>query len=305
MIEVSKVTKKYGSLTALDSVSLSIREKEFFGLLGPNGAGKTTLMNILIGYIDPEEGEATILGKKVKRNDLETRKYIGLVPQSLAIYEDISALENLEIFGSFYDIAKAVLKERINEKLNSVGLYERRKDKVKTFSGGMKRRLNLIASLLHEPPILLCDEPTVGIDPQSRNAIFDYLTALNENGKTIIYTTHYMEEAERLCTRLAIIDSGKIISEGTLTNLMEKHLPAETMLIAKNQETSKIVDEFNRFGSLVTENDHYELILNKGVLLSELYKLFESHSLSYKYSEIRTPTLEALFLTLTGKSLRD
>jgi linearmycin/streptolysin S transport system ATP-binding protein len=305
MIEISKVTKKYGALVALDSVSLSIREKEFFGLLGPNGAGKTTLMNILIGYIDPDDGEATVLDKKVKQSNLETRKFIGLVPQSLAIYEDISALENLEIFGSLYDIDKAVLKERIKEKLNSVGLYERRKDKVKTFSGGMKRRLNLIASLLHDPPILLCDEPTVGIDPQSRNAIFDYLTSLNENGKTIIYTTHYMEEAERLCTRLAIIDSGRIISEGTLTELMEKSMPAETMLIVKNQETNKIIDEFKRFGSLVTENDHYELILNKGVRLSELYQLFESHSISYKYTEIRPPTLEALFLTLTGKSLRD
>jgi len=305
MIEVSKVTKKYGSLTALDSVSLSIREKEFFGLLGPNGAGKTTLMNILIGYIDPEEGEATILGKKVKRNDLETRKYIGLVPQSLAIYEDISALDNLEIFGSFYDIEKAILKERIKEKLHSVGLYERRKDKVKTFSGGMKRRLNLIASLLHNPPLLLCDEPTVGIDPQSRNAIFDFLTMLNQNGTTIIYTTHYMEEAERLCTKLAIIDNGRIIAEGTLSELMERLMTSETMLIVKNQKTQKIVDELKHFGSLVSENDHFELILNKGVRLSELYSLFESNSISYNYTEIHTPTLEALFLTLTGKSLRD
>jgi ABC-2 type transport system ATP-binding protein len=305
MIEISKVTKIFGSLTALDSITLSIREKEFFGLLGPNGAGKTTLMNILIGYLDPENGEVTIRGEKVGKNELETRKHIGLVPQSLAIYDDISAIDNLEIFGSFYDIEKSVLKERIKEKLASVGLYDRRKDKVKTYSGGMKRRLNLIASLLHEPPILLCDEPTVGIDPQSRNAIFDYLISLNENGKTIVYTTHYMEEAERLCTRLAIIDSGRIISEGTLSELMEKLMPAETMLIEKNQETNKIIDELKRFGSLVVENDHYELILNKGVRLSELYQLFESHSLSYKYAEIRTPTLEALFLTLTGKSLRD
>jgi ABC-2 type transport system ATP-binding protein len=305
MIEISSVTKKFGSITALDTIMLSIRAGEFFGLLGPNGAGKTTLMNILIGYLDPDAGNATILGRKITRDNLETRKFIGLVPQSLAIYEDISALDNLEIFGSFYEIEKTALKDGINEKLNSVGLYERRKDKVKTFSGGMKRRLNLIASLLHDPPILLCDEPTVGIDPQSRNAIFDYLMMLNQNGKTVIYTTHYMEEAERLCSRLAIIDNGRIIAEGTLSELMEKLMPSEVIIIVKNQETIRVAEQIKHFGSLVTENDHYELILNKGVFLSELYRYFESHSLNHKFIEMRAPSLEALFLTLTGKSLRD
>jgi len=305
MIEISNITKTFGSITALNSVTLSIRSNEFFGLLGPNGAGKTTLMNILIGYIEPDQGEVSILNKKIKRDDLETRKYIGLVPQSLAIYEDISGIENLEIFGSFYHLDKSILRERINEKLKSVGLYERRKDKVKTYSGGMKRRLNLIASILHDPPILLCDEPTVGIDPQSRNAIFDYLTSLNEEGKTIIYTTHYMEEAERLCKRLAIIDNGKIIDEGILDDLMRKSMPTETILIKKNPETSKIIDEIQKFGSVINESDHYELVLNKGALISQLYNLLESHSIGYRNIEIRTPSLEALFLHLTGRSLRD
>lgn len=305
MIEISDVTKKFGPITALDSVTLSIQSREFFGLLGPNGAGKTTLMNILIGYVVVDQGELSLFNKKFHPDDLEIRKDIGLVPQYLAIYEDISAIENLEIFGGLYHINKSLLKERINEQLNAVGLYERRKDKVKTYSGGMKRRLNLIASLLHDPSILLCDEPTVGIDPQSRNAIFEYLTSLNEEGKTIVYTTHYMDEAERLCSRLAIIDNGKIIAIGTLNELIEKLMPSETILIKKNQETSKIFDELKIFGQVIDESEHYELILNKGVLLSGLYNILESHSISYRNIEIRTTSLEALFLNLTGKSLRD
>jgi ABC-2 type transport system ATP-binding protein len=210
MIQIKNVTKRFPTVTALDNISLTIREKEFFGLLGPNGAGKTTLMNLLVGYLNLDDGEILIAGEKVTQDGLQTRKNIGLVPQSLALYDDISAEANLEIFGSFFHIEKKLLKERIKEMLESVQLYDRRKDKVKTFSGGMKRRLNLISSLLHDPPLLLCDEPTVGVDPQSRNAIFDYLQMLNQQGKTIVYTTHYMEEAERLCNRIAIIDSGKI-----------------------------------------------------------------------------------------------
>ena len=179
MIQISNITKKFATVTALDGVSLTVREKEFFGLLGPNGAGKSTIMNLLVGYLNPDEGEIFINGEKVTQDGLHTRKNIGLVPQSVALYGNISAQENLEIFGSFYRIEKNLLQERIKEKLQLVQLYDRRKDKVKTFSGGMKRRLNLITSLLHDPPILLCDEPTVGVDPQSRNAIFDYLLLLN------------------------------------------------------------------------------------------------------------------------------
>jgi len=207
MIRISDVTKKFPTVTALQNVSLTVADGEFFGLLGPNGAGKSTLMNLLIGYLDPDAGEIFVGDEKVTRDNLEARKNIGLVPQSLALYDDISAQENLEIFGSFYHIEKRTLRDRIEERLRAVELYDRRKDKVSTFSGGMKRRLNLIASLLHDPSLLLCDEPTVGVDPQSRNAIFDYLEMLNREGKTIVYTTHYMEEAERLCTRIAIIDS--------------------------------------------------------------------------------------------------
>jgi len=305
MIQINDVTKKFPTVTALDNVSLTIREREFFGVLGPNGAGKTTLMNLLVGYLNPDSGEILIGGEKVTQDSLLTRKNIGFVPQSLALYDDISAEANLEIFGSFFHIEKKLLKERIKEMLESVQLYDRRKDKVKTFSGGMKRRLNLVASLLHDPPLLLCDEPTVGVDPQSRNAIFDYLQMLNQQGKTIVYTTHYMEEAERLCNRIAIIDVGKIIAEGTLDQLLEKLTYEESISILRNPTTTEKIDVFEQFGTLIDENDHYELKPKEGFQLSAFFSSIEQNGISYKLVEMHKPTLEALFLQLTGRRLRD
>jgi ABC-2 type transport system ATP-binding protein len=305
MIQIRNVTKKFPTVTALDNISLTIQEKEFFGLLGPNGAGKTTLMSLLVGYLNLDDGEILIAGEKVTQDGLQTRKNIGLVPQSLALYDDISAEANLEIFGSFFHIEKKLLNERIKEMLESVELYERRKDKVKTFSGGMKRRLNLISSLLHDPPLLLCDEPTVGVDPQSRNAIFDYLQMLNQQGKTVVYTTHYMEEAERLCNRIAIIDSGKIIAEGTLDQLLEKLTYEESISILRNPVTMQKIDVFKQFGTLIDENDHYELKPKEGFQLSAFFSSIEQNGISYKLVEMHKPTLEALFLHLTGRRLRD
>jgi ABC-2 type transport system ATP-binding protein len=305
MIQIKNVTKKFPTVTALDNISLTIQEKEFFGLLGPNGAGKTTLMNLLVGYLNLDEGEILIAGEKVTQDGLQTRKNIGLVPQSLALYDDISAEANLEIFGSFFHIEKKLLKERIKEMFESVQLYDRRKDKVKTFSGGMKRRLNLISSLLHDPPLLLCDEPTVGVDPQSRNAIFDYLQMLNQQGKTIVYTTHYMEEAERLCNRIAIIDAGKIVVEGTLDQLLEKLSYQESISILRNPTTTEKIDIFRQFGTLIDENDHYELKPKEGFQFSAFFSAIEQNGISYKLVEMHKPTLEALFLHLTGRRLRD
>jgi ABC-2 type transport system ATP-binding protein len=305
MIQIKNVTKRFATVTALDNVSLTIREKEFFGLLGPNGAGKTTLMNLLVGYLNLDDGQIVIAGEKVTQDGLQTRKNIGLVPQSLALYDDISAEANLEIFGSFFHIEKKLLKERIKEMLESVQLYDRRKDKVKTFSGGMKRRLNLISSLLHDPPLLLCDEPTVGVDPQSRNAIFDYLQMLNQQGKTIVYTTHYMEEAERLCNRIAIIDAGKIVVEGTLDQLLEKLSYQESISILRNPTTTEKIDIFRQFGTLIDENDHYELKPKEGFQFSAFFSAIEQNGISYKLVEMHKPTLEALFLHLTGRRLRD
>ncbi len=305
MITVKNITKTFSSTTALDNVSIEIKEKEFFGLLGPNGAGKSTLMNLLIGYLDSDNGEILIDGEKMLSGSLKLRKKIGLVPQRIALYEDISAKENLEIFGSFYGISRKDLRYIIAEKLKMVGLFERRNDTVKSFSGGMKRRLNLAASILHDPDIILCDEPTVGIDPQSRNAIFDYLEALNSRGKTIIYTTHYMEEAERLCSRIAIIDSGHIISVGTLDDLLGKLELKQTISISKNPVTEKLIGSFKAFGSIINEQDRYELQPDDGLVLSDFFKKVEETGIGYASVNIRRPSLEALFLHLTGRSLRD
>ncbi len=305
MISVKDITKKFPATTALDNISIEIKEKEFFGLLGPNGAGKSTLMNLLIGYLDSDEGEILIDGEKMSTGSLALRKKIGLVPQSLALYEDISAKENMEIFGSFYQIDKKQLRYTIADKLKMVGLFDRKNDKVKTFSGGMKRRLNLAASLLHDPKIILCDEPTVGIDPQSRNAIFDFLESLNDEGKTIIYTTHYMEEAERLCSRIAVIDFGHIISVGSLEELLKGLEYRQSISFVKNTQTEKNINSFNTFGTIIDEHDKFELHPEDGLILSEFFKKVEESGISYSSINIGRPTLEALFLHLTGRSLRD
>lgn len=209
------------------------------------------------------------------------------------------------MFGKLFGVPDAVLKQRIADQLKAVELYERRKDKVKNFSGGMKRRLNIIASMLHDPKVLLCDEPTVGVDPQSRNAIFDFLTGLNKQGKTIIYTTHYMEEAERLCSRIAIIDHGKIIALGTTDELLEKLPYEETIMITRNDVTAKQKAMLQEFGSLEDVDDHYELKPTAGFKLSRFFARMEETGIKYQWIELHRPTLEALFLQLTGRRLRD
>jgi ABC-2 type transport system ATP-binding protein len=305
MIDIQQITKRFPAVVALDDVTLQIRRQEFFGLLGPNGAGKTTLINLVVGYLDPDGGTIAIDGDRVSRESLSIRKKIGFVPQSLALYDELSARENLEVFGRLFDLPAKLLKERIEWHLEAVGLRERGKDKVKTFSGGMKRRLNIIASLLHDPTVLLCDEPTVGVDPQSRNAIFDFLADLNKQGKTIIYTTHYMEEAERLCSRIAIIDHGKIIALGTTDELLEDLAYEETIVIAKNPSTVERRPAFEEFGTLLEEDDHFELKPAKGFTLSKFFARMEEQGMKYQWIELHRPTLEALFLQLTGRRLRD
>ncbi len=305
MIKVDRLTKKFPEVTALREVSLEIPEGEFFGLLGPNGAGKTTLMSLLVGYLDADDGQISIDGEVVRRDKLDLRKHIGFVPQSLALYDEMSALQNLEMFGKLFGIPSRELHKRIEEKLDSAGLFERRKDKVKTFSGGMKRRLNIIASMLHDPGILLCDEPTVGVDPQSRNAIFEFLERLNKQGKTIVYTTHYMEEAERLCSRIGIIDHGTIIALGSVDELLSRLPYDETISIMKNPSTRECLPVFQSFGTLTEEDDHYELKPSDGFALSNFFAKVESSGLKYQWIELHRPTLEALFLQLTGRRLRD
>ena len=311
-IEVVNLTKIFNtqvsnqSITALDNVSISIDDGVIFGLLGPNGAGKTTLMNCIIGYLQPDNGKILLNGDDTSEQNLKYRNHIGYVPQEIALYQELSAMQNLKIFGSFYNIQSQVLSERITSALELVQLEDRKNDVVKNFSGGMKRRLNIAVSILHDPEIILCDEPTVGVDPQSRNAIFDMLVKLNNAGKTIVYTTHYMEEAEKLCNKLAIIDNGKIIAEGSLTDLIDLLKKKETIKIRKAPALDVLIPSIKKMGELTETDFYYELILNdSNKPNSQLFRELEDFQLPSHLLELSRASLEDVFLNLTGRRLRD
>lgn len=306
MLEIKNISKSFGELIALDNVSLSINKGEFFGLLGPNGAGKTTLMNNIIGYLEPDEGAIFFNDHKIIFEDTSIRKKIGYVPQEISLYQELTAQQNLKIFGTLFGLSKKDLKKNSEQILELVELKERRNDVVKEYSGGMKRRLNLAVSILNRPEILLCDEPTVGVDPQSRNAIFDMLQNLNNEGMTIIYTTHYMEEAERLCNRLAIIDSGVIVAEGTLQQLLNKLDRKETLKIQKTPETIEQIESLKNIGEINEFDFKYELLPNeKYKKFSNLYESLEKLDISSDLIEVSRASLEDVFLHLTGRRLRD
>ena len=219
MLEIRNVRKTFGSLVAVDDVSFTVEPGRLTGLLGPNGAGKTTTVSMIAGLTRPERGSVLVNGEPLSGDTDPKKKKIGLVPQDLALYEELSARENLRFFGGLYNLSGSALESAMTNALTLVGLADRARDRVKTFSGGMKRRLNLAAGLLHDPDILLLDEPTVGVDPQSRNAIFDNLEELKRRGKALLYTTHYMEEAERLADRIVVIDNGRVVANDTLKGL--------------------------------------------------------------------------------------
>ena len=218
-IHVADLRKSYGTLKAVDGVTFEVARGETFGLLGPNGAGKSTTIGMIVGALRPDHGSVTVDGESDPTRPA-LRRRIGVSPQSLALYDEMTAQENLEFFGRLYDLGRPLLKARVEWALAFSGLTDRRKDRVKVFSGGMQRRLNLVCGLIHDPPVILMDEPTVGVDPQSRNAIFESIEALKREGRTIVYTTHYMEEAERLCDRVAIMDHGKILALDTVEGLL-------------------------------------------------------------------------------------
>jgi ABC-2 type transport system ATP-binding protein len=309
LIRIKGLVKKYGERVAVQGVSLSIEEGEIFGLLGPNGAGKTTTLSILSTLLIPDEGHVTISGHDLVRGAKEIKRLIGFVPQELALYPTLSAWDNLTFFGRIYGLQGANLKERISTVLALVGLSERAADAVQTFSGGMKRRLNIAVGLIHQPRILFLDEPTVGVDPQSRNFIFEHVERLNEDGMTIIYTTHYMEEAERLCDRVAIMDEGRVLALDTTKGLidmlgggviylglpqalLESYLPTVRAL----SDVRTAVEEEGRL-KIETSNAHLALL--------ELIELCNARNVSILSLEMLEPNLESLFLHLTGKRLRD
>jgi ABC-2 type transport system ATP-binding protein len=305
MLALRSVTKRYGSIIALDGVTLDVAPGEFFGLLGPNGAGKSTLMALAAGLRSPDSGEVSLAKVPLSKVNLAARFTLGLVPQSIALYSDLTAEQNLRIFGQLYGLRGNDLQTRISEALESVQLADRRHSAVNTFSGGMQRRLNIVASLLHRPKLLLCDEPTVGIDPQSRNAIFDYLEKLNREGLTIIYSTHYMEEAERLCSRIGIIDHGKILALGSLNELLTQ-LPFEDEIVfPETAATATFAAQLTVHGQLSTEGGKHRFRPRPGHPLSAFFADAEKTGVPTRLFEIQRPTLEAVFLHLTGRKLRD
>jgi ABC-2 type transport system ATP-binding protein len=225
MLQVDHLRKSFGSLLAVDDVSFSLAPGTLVGLLGPNGAGKTTTVSMVTGVVTPDRGTVLVGGRPLRGDRDPAKRRIGLVPQDLPLYDELSARENLRFFGGLYDLRGAALDDAMSSALELVGLADRARDRVKAFSGGMKRRLNLAAGLLHDPDIVLLDEPTVGVDPQSRNAIFDNLDELKRRGKALLYTTHYMEEAERLSDRIVIIDHGRVVADDTLAGLRARAAP--------------------------------------------------------------------------------
>ena len=305
MLLIQDVIKRYGALTALDGVSLEVKAGEFFGLLGPNGAGKSTLMSLVAGLRTANAGTLTLDGAAITTSDPAGRLALGLVPQHIALYEELSADQNLRIFGQLYGLHGATLKERINEALAAVQLADRRKVQVKKFSGGMQRRLNLAAALLHRPKLLLCDEPTVGVDPQSRNAIFEYLERLNRGGLTIIYSTHYMEEATRLCSRIGIIDHGRILALGTLDELLTRLPFEEEIRFPAGPDTAPLAARLPEQGELTTLDGTHRFRPRPDWKLSAFYQLTESLGLPARLFTSQRPTLEALFLHLTGRTIRE
>jgi linearmycin/streptolysin S transport system ATP-binding protein len=297
--------KRYGDRLAVDGVSFSIGAGECYGLLGPNGAGKTTTLSMLCGLTTRDSGVVTVDGHE--GGTLEAKGAIGYVPQELALYPDLSAVENLTFFGQLYGLGGTLLQQRVAETLELVGLADRGKDRIGTYSGGMKRRANMAAGLLHRPKLLVLDEPTVGVDPQSRNSILETVAGL---GISVLYTTHYMEEAAKLCDRIGIIDAGRLVAEGTATALIAAHGGRDKVHLACEDVA---LDELAA-ACLVLEGVHdvhevdgvLELTADQGpALLPAVVAVAARHGVALTGVEVRSPNLEDVFLRLTGKELRD
>lgn len=296
MITVNNLHKKFGSLTAVDGVSFEVAPGEIFGLLGPNGAGKTTIINMIVGLLVPDQGSVNVDGfDDPTRPDVRMR--IGNAPQTVSLYESLTAQENLTFFGKVYGLSGKHLKERVEWALNFARLENRKKDKVGTFSGGMKRRLNMAAAVVHDPPVILFDEPTVGVDPQSRNMIFESIEELKQRGRTIVYTTHYMEEAQRLCNKVAILDNGRILDRDSVDNLIEKHGGKAIIEAVFDRPPHEMPDIP---GKLDGNNLRIETLRPS----DDLMRLAQA-GLSFRQLHVNRPDLEAVFLNLTGRSLRD
>jgi ABC-2 type transport system ATP-binding protein len=308
IVEIKNLIKRYGDKLAVDNVSLSIKEGEILGLLGPNGAGKTTLINSIIGITEIQSGEVFIFGENMKKRSMEIKRRIGVVPQNIAVLNDFTAVENVTYFARLYGLKGKELKESVQRALEFTNLWERRNDYPQKYSGGMQRRLNIACSIVHRPELIIMDEPTVGIDPQSRNHILESIRRLNEEGSTIIYTSHYMEEVEAICTRVVIVDNGRFIAEGTKEELSEYVREDQIIDISLSNPGYTIIEavkniygvsECTLSGSLMT------VVLEKSSDVSKVINAVTDKGGIITKINMEEATLEDVFLTLTGKTLRD
>jgi ABC-2 type transport system ATP-binding protein len=307
VLEIRDVRKRYGELVALGGVSLTVEAGELFGLLGPNGAGKTTLISILCGLNDADGGEVKLFGQPFTRATRDLRRLVGIGTQDLSIYPDLTARENLRFFGKLYDLRGTALESRVEEVLAEVGLTERGNDRAGTFSGGMKRRLNLAAAVIHRPKLLFLDEPTTGVDPQSRNHIFRQVKALNAAGMTVIYTSHYMEEVQELCRRIAILDGGTLRACDTLPHLLK--LLDSRVRFKLSAPVAGFDDRLSKLPGVhhvKPIDDGFEATTDSvAQLLPPVMSLAAEVGATITAIEPHEPTLERVFLHLTGRELRD
>jgi ABC-2 type transport system ATP-binding protein len=310
MLELVDLSKKYKQVYAVNQLNMIINKGEIVGLLGPNGAGKSTAISMMSSLVEPSSGDVCFLNKSILKNPAPLRNVIGVVPQEIALYMDLTAEENLRFFGRIYGLKGTELNQKIEEVLEIIGLMDRKKKIVKTFSGGMKRRLNIGVALLHNPEIIIMDEPTVGIDPQSRNYILETVKKLNkEKQMTVLYTSHYMEEVEFLCNRIYIMDHGNLIASGTKDEIKRILSSEKTILIKADRWNDRFIQGLKQnplVNRVVVTDKEITIIVAKEVnLFSSLTHLAEESEIELNSAEIKTPTLEDVFLHLTGRALRD
>ena len=311
ILEVQSLAKQYGDFSAVKGISFDIKQGEIFSLLGPNGAGKTTTISMLSTLFSPTSGDAIIAGHSITKDPMAVKQVIGVVPQEIALYEDLTAHENLIFWGQMYGLSGKALNSRVAEVLEQIGLTDKAKNRIKTYSGGMKRRVNIGVGLLHKPRLLFMDEPTVGIDPQSRRAILDTVKALNQQGMTLLYTTHYMEEAQELSDRVGIIDHGELIAIGTQKELTQQMGETETLIlhVGENDDTEELAKSLDGVKDILkaSASDHEISVTAheaEEVLAAVVTKANE-RGIKIRSIDIREPNLEAVFLHLTGRALRD
>ena len=308
-IQTHDLHKDFGEVYAIKGVNIEIQRGEVFSLLGPNGAGKSTTISMISGLLRPTQGDAVVLGHSIIREPQAAKAALGVVPQEIALYEDLSARENLTFWGKMYGLRGGALKKRVDQILEIVGLTDRQKGRVEKFSGGMKRRLNIGIALMHEPDVVIMDEPTVGIDPQSRRKILDSVMDLNRQGMTVLYTTHYMEEAQELSDHIAIMDHGEIIASGTHNELVKIVGELDRIELTINTDSSQVLDAWQKspgVEQVVAENGQLILLVeDSNAVLPLLFESASQANTRITSVEIQEPNLETVFLHLTGRALRD